>query len=72
MGSRSANAMMVVKYLYVRPVVDAKKVSEICGITLQSSYNLIEDLTERGILSEITKGKRNRLYVMKKYLQLFN
>lgn len=72
MGSRSANAMTVVKELYIRPIIDAKRVSDLCGITLQSAYNLIADLKDRGILSEITKGKRNRLYAMKQYMELFN
>lgn len=72
MGSRSANAMTVVKDLYIRPIIDAKRISDLCGITLQSAYNLITDLKDRGILSEITKGKRNRLYAMKQYMDLFN
>ncbi len=72
MGSRSANAMAVVKALYIRPVIDAKRVSDLCNITMQSAYNLIADLEDRGILSEITHGKRNRLYAMKKYMDLFN
>lgn len=72
MGSRSANAMIVVKDLYLRPIIDAKRVVNLCGVTSQSAYNLIEDLKERGILYEITGGKRNRLYSMKQYLDLFN
>ena len=72
MGSRSANAMTVVKNLYISPVIEAKRVSDLCGITLQSAYNLIDDLEARGILSEITHGKRNRLYAMKQYMDLFN
>lgn len=72
MGSRSANAMMVIKELYIRPIIDAKKVSELCKITLTSAYNLISDLEEKGILSEVTGGRRGRLYAMQDYLALFN
>ena len=72
MGSRSANAMIVVKDLYLRPIIDAKRIANLCGVTSQSAYNLIEDLKDRGILFEITGGKRNRLYAMKQYLDLFN
>lgn len=71
MGSRSANAMTVVKDLYMRPIIEAKRVSSLCGITSQSAYNLISDLKARGILSEITGAKRNRLYAMKRYMDLF-
>jgi len=72
MGSRSANAMSVVKDLYIQPVIDAKRVSQICGISSGSAYNLIADLEDRGILSEITRGKRNRLYAMTRYMELFS
>lgn len=72
MGSRSANAMMVIKELYIRPIIDAKRVSGLCNITLTSAYNLIADLEEKGILSEVTGGRRGRLYAMQAYLDLFN
>jgi Fic family protein len=72
MGSRSANAMAVVKALYIKPVIDAKRVSEICGISLASAYNLIADLETRGVVKEITGGKRNCLYTMHKYMALFS
>ncbi len=71
MGSRSANAMAVIKELYIRPIIDAKKVTEICSISSASAYNLISDLEDKGILSEVTGGKRNCLYAMKKYMDLF-
>ena len=71
MGSRSANAMIVVRDLYIRPIIDAKRIATICKITIASAYNLIEELKERKILTEITGGKRNRLYVMKPYIELF-
>lgn len=71
LGSRSANAMKVIHELYLHPVIEAKKVSEICGITQTSAYKLISDLSEKEILCEITGGKRGRLYIMKEYLDLF-
>ncbi len=71
MGSRSANAMTVVKDLYMRPIIDVKRVAELCGISLASAYNLVADLEKRGILSEITGGKRGRWYAMQSYMALF-
>ncbi|MBO4691301.1 MAG: Fic family protein [Bacteroidales bacterium] len=71
MGSRSANAMTVIKELYMRPVVDAKKVAKVCDISVASAYNLISELEKRGILTEITGGKRNCFYAMQSYLDLF-
>jgi Fic family protein len=71
MGSRSANAMAVIKELYVRPVIGAKRVSELCKITPASAYHLISYLVGKGILTEITGGKRGRLYIMDKYMKIF-
>lgn len=71
MGPRSANAMAVINELYIRPIIDAKKVAELCNITPASAYNLITDLEERGILSEVSGGKRGRLYAMQSYMELF-
>lgn len=71
MGSRSANAMTLIKELYMRPIIDAKRAAKICGISGASAYSLISELKTRGILTEITGGKRNRLYEMKSYLDLF-
>ena len=71
MGSRSANAMAVINELYVKPVIGAKRVAELCKITPASAYNLITCLVNKGILSEITGGKRGRLYIMDKYIRFF-
>lgn len=71
MGSRSANAMKVIRELYVRPVIDAKQVAALCDFSPASAYNLIADLEDRGILTEITGDKRGRLYMMKKYMDIF-
>ena len=71
MGSRSANAMNVVNDLYIKPITSAKRVAELCDISPASAYSLISDMEKRGILSEVTGGKRGRLYAMHSYLSLF-
>ena len=71
MGSRSANALTVVKDLYVRPIIDAKRIATICNISAASTYSLIGQLENHGILTQITSGKRNRMYMMKQYMDLF-
>lgn len=71
LGSRSANALKVITELYKNPIVDSTRVSSITGITLASSYKLIEELEKVGILKEITGGKRGRTYILKKYVEIF-
>ena len=71
LGSRAGNAQKIVNYLYQRPVINAEKVSRISGISMPSSYKLIESLENIEILKEVTGGQRRRMYVFENYLKLF-
>ena len=72
LGSRSANALKVLTELYKRPVASANWIAKIAGISIASAYKLIRSLEEIGILSEVTGGKRGRIYILKKYVDIFN
>ena len=72
LGSRSANALKVITELYKRPITDANAVANIAGISNASAYTLISSLEKCGILSEITGSKRGRIYILKKYFDIFN
>jgi Fic family protein len=71
LGLKANNAQKILEYLLKRPLVDAKKIVEITGVSNRTSYNLINDLLEIGILNEITGGQRGKVYTFKKYLNLF-
>ncbi|MCD8176446.1 MAG: hypothetical protein LUE98_03060 [Tannerellaceae bacterium] len=71
MGSRSSNALKVLKELYERPLIDANRVVEITGISPASAYTLIEKLVELEYLKEITGGKRKKQYMLTEYIGLF-
>lgn len=71
-GARSGDAFKVVQYLYAQPIVDAQTISEITGKTLRPAYNLLNVLENLGVITEITKGQRGRLYLFKDYMDLFN
>ena len=72
LGSRSANALKVLTQLYKSPIIDTQAVAAIAGISTASSYNLISALEQCGILSEMTGAKRGRIYILKKYFDIFN
>lgn len=72
LGSRSANALKVLSELYKSPIIDAAKVANVTGISQASAYTLISNLEKCGILLEVTGGKRGRIYIMKKYFDIFN
>ncbi len=70
-GSRMSNAQKVMNYLYQRPIINAETVSKTAGISMPSSYRIIELLERAEILKEITGSQRGRLYVFENYLNLF-
>ncbi|KAA6336307.1 Adenosine monophosphate-protein transferase SoFic [termite gut metagenome] len=71
MGKRSADARLVMHYLYKKPIISVVTVTHIIGKTQQTAYTLVSDLEEAKILHEITGSQRNKLYVFKDYIDLF-
>ena len=54
MGSRSANALKLIDSMYQNPFIDITKTAGIIGQSFPTAKTLIENLVEKGILSEIT------------------
>lgn len=71
LGSRVADARLVIEELYRNPIINVSKVEKIVGKSTVSSYKLIADLEKLGVLKEITGGQRGRAYVFKDYIDLF-
>lgn len=72
LGSRSVSATTVVKQLYQHPVIQARKVQEITGLSMPTAYKIIEGLEELKVLKEVTGAKRGKLYFFKEYIDLFS
>lgn len=68
---RQENAQQLMRYLYRKPVVDVKTVTELLEITQKTAGSLVDDLVSYGVLAEITGQRRNRLFVFREYLGLF-
>jgi hypothetical protein len=58
-------------YLFHQPIIDAEMVSNTTQLSLVSSYKLIDDFIQLGILKETTGLKRNRMFVFEEYFNLF-
>jgi Fic family protein len=71
MGKRVAVGKVLLDYLFQQPVVDAARVASSTGLSLVSSYKLIGDFVQRGILRERTGYKRNRLFAFDEYFSIF-
>ncbi|MFT6532779.1 MAG: Fic family protein [Limimaricola cinnabarinus] len=68
---RQANAQALMRHLYARPVVDVKQATAVIEGTSNTASSLINDLVGHDVLHEVTKQKRNRLFVFTEYLSLF-
>lgn len=68
---RQDNAQAVMRFLYARPVVDVKAVTELTQTTANTASALITDLVEHGVLIEFTGQRRNRLFIFQDYIELF-
>lgn len=68
---RQENAQQLMRYLYRKPVVDVKTVTELLEITQKTAGSLVDDLVSYGVLAEITGQRRNRLFVFREYIGLF-
>jgi Fic family protein len=71
LGSRAGHVTLLLDTLYQNPFIDADGVSRACNVSMPTAYKLIADLERLGILSEITGNRRNRKYLFKRYLRLF-
>ncbi|AUS05591.1 Fic family protein [Pseudotamlana carrageenivorans] len=71
LGSRSHNAQLILNHLYQRPIINAQKAKELTSLSSPSVYKLIEELEKLEILTEITGGKRGKIYLFKDYSNLF-
>jgi len=72
MGKRARSAQQLLPLLYSKPITNPNTIAEILGITHQSANTLIRGFEEVQILEEITGYKRNRLFMFKKYVDIFN
>lgn len=68
---RQDNAQTLMRHLYARPVVDVKWVTKLTGASINTAASLITDMVAFGVLTEVTGGRRNRMFVFQKYLHLF-
>lgn len=58
--------------MFSQPIIDNKEIMKKLNTSFNSANRLIKSLMELNLLNEITGFSRNRLFVLKEYLDLFN
>ncbi len=71
LGRRAENGRKLISHLYRNPAITAKEASDLLGVRYDAANQLIGALAEMGILVESTGYRRNRIFVFRRYLDLF-
>lgn len=72
MGKRSSVAHKLLLGLFKNPVASIKEIRAITSLSAKAAGDLTALFVENGILTEITKQQRNRIFSFKDYLDLFS
>lgn len=70
-GRRSNSAMVLLNYLFKRPIVHVRDVQKVTKLSYKASNDLVNDFIEANMLKEMTGQSRNRLFTLDPYLKLF-
>ncbi|MCD8173723.1 MAG: Fic family protein, partial [Alistipes sp.] len=71
LGTRTGNAACVVNYLYNRPIIDVETMQGIVKLSTASTYKLLRDLENLGILKLFMTVKRKKIYSFADYLDIY-
>lgn len=70
-GKRSNNALLLLQFLFTKPIVHVNQVKEVTRSSYKSANDLVSDFVKVGILKEMTGQNRNRIFGFDQYLKMF-
>ena len=70
-GKRSNNALLLLNFLFKKPIVHVNQVKEVTNSSYKSANDLVSDFVNVGILKEMTGQNRNRIFGFDQYLKMF-
>jgi Fic family protein len=68
----ASSALRVLDALAQRPMTTAKRLAEASGVTLPTALSTLANFQAKGIVGELTGGKKNRLFAYSGYLDVLN
>jgi Fic family protein len=71
-ANRQKQMKKLLAHLYRKPVITAKEVETILGVTKPTAHKIVNELEAVKILKEKTGMERHRVYTLHEYLALFN
>jgi Fic family protein len=67
----SVNTLKLFDHLFEQPIINVKAAQELLKVSFPAANGMIGDLQKVGVLTEITGGRRNRMFRFDPYLDLF-
>ena len=71
-GRTSENALVIYEGLFDKPTISIKETTTKLDISVATSGRLLDRLCEEGILSNLDSRKRKKVFVYKRYIDVFN
>lgn len=71
LGRAAGNGHRVIEHLYRHPIVAVSDVQKLIRTSYPAANQLVNRLAREGILVEITRQKRNRIFRYDQYIELF-
>lgn len=72
MGRTSENALIIYEGLFENPTISIEEAAVKLGVSVATSGRLLERLCEEGILSNLNSKKRKKIFIYKKYVDIFS
>ena len=70
-GKRIQVGLILHNHLLMQPLVEIKEVQKVCSLSPKSAGDLVKLYEKHGLLKEFTGNFRNRIFMYKPYLSLF-
>lgn len=71
LGRAAGNGHRTLEHLYRQPIVSVNEISRLTGTSYQAANDLVARLSDIGILAEFTGQRRNRRFIYRDYIRLF-
>lgn len=72
LGRTSENAMTIYEGLFDKPTISIEEATSKLNISVATSARLLDRLCEEGILNNLDNRKRKKVFVYKRYIELFS
>ena len=69
-GRMSKNALIIFEYLEKDPIIEIGRTAKILGLSFNTTANVVNRLSDFGILVQIDNRQRNRVFAYQEYLDI--